>query len=104
MTSSRSTRMSADEGEASFGGELVELALHLAQYVAVDLADVGLLAELVAQVDRRQLLDGDLGGQRNVAQHVAYVQAPRYRQRDRQHLQAEDAVEHEQLRQALAAA
>src|SRR4051812_19167413 len=104
-TSSRSTRMSSsDEREAPLGGKVVELALHLREHVAVDLADVGIAAEAVAKVDRRQHLDRDLRRERYVAEHVADVQAPRHRQRDRHHLQAERAVEPEQAREALAAA
>src|SRR5258706_951775 len=104
-TSSRSTRMSSsDERKAPLGGQLIELALHLREHVAVDLVDVRVAAELVAEVDRGEHLDGDLGRQRDVAQHVADVQPPGQRERDRQHLQPERAVEPEQAREALAAA
>src|SRR5438309_6738743 len=96
MTSSRSTLIgSAHEREAALGREVVELALHLGEHVTVDLVHVGLLSELVAQIDRRQHLDGDLRGQWNVSEHVADVQAPWDRQGDRQHLQPEGAVDPE---------
>ena len=68
--------------------------------VVVDLVEVGVVAELLAQVDRRQRLDGDLRRQRDVAEEVADVEAPRQRERDRQHLQAQRLVEQQQLARA----
>src|SRR5882762_1157150 len=92
-TSSRSTRMSsADEGKAALGCEVVELALHLREHVSVDLVDVRLTAELLTRVDRRQHLHRDLRGQWDVAEHVADVQPPWDRQRNREHLQPEGAI------------
>ena len=46
-------RILADHGEAALGGEAVERVLHHAGDVVVDLVEVGLGAELLAQVDRR---------------------------------------------------
>ena len=82
-------RSSVERGE---GG------LHLAEHQLVRLVDVH-----AGHVDRLQHLHRDLRGQRDVPEHVAHVQAPRERQRDRQHLQPEHAVEPEQPRDALAA-
>ena len=71
--------------------------------VVIDIVEVGLGPELLAQIDRRQRLDRDLGRQRDVAEHVADIEAPGQRQRDRQHLEAKQPVEGQQPGQALAA-
>jgi hypothetical protein len=70
----------------------------------VRLVDVGLGAELVAQADGRQRLDGDLGRQRDVAEEVADVETPRSGDRDRQDLQAQQPIEAQQPGERLAAA
>src|SRR6266404_777812 len=51
----------ADDREPALGGQRVEGVLHDADDVLVDLVDVGLGAELLAQVDQRERLDRDLG-------------------------------------------
>ena len=45
---------SAEHREPAFGGELVERPLHDLAHVRVDLVDVGVLAELGDDVDRRR--------------------------------------------------
>jgi hypothetical protein len=55
------------------------------------------------QVDRLEHADRDFGGERQMAEHVAEVEAPRQRDRDRQDLQADGAMQPEQSGQALAA-
>jgi hypothetical protein len=44
---------STDDGESASGGECVEGVLHDAAHVGVGLVDVGVLAELRNDVDRR---------------------------------------------------
>src|SRR4051794_41273239 len=70
--------------------------------MVVDLVDVRVGAELAPQVDGGERFDRDLRGQRQVAEHVADVEAPRRGERDGEDLQGEQAVEREQLRQPLA--
>ena len=50
-------------GEAALGAELVELCLHAARDRLVDLIEVGVAAELLADVDRLHRLDRELGGE-----------------------------------------
>ncbi len=83
-------------GKRRSAASALEGLLHHPHDVLVDLVDIGLGAELLAQVDRRQRLDRDLGGQRDVAEQVADVQPPRERERERQHLQAQQPVEAQQ--------
>ena len=64
---------------------------------------IRLTPELLAQVDRVEHAHADLRGHRPVAQHVAHVQAPRDRDRDRQDLQAEKLVDPQEAGEALAA-
>ena len=90
-------------GSRRSSASAVERGLHAPEDRVVDLVEVGARAELLAQVDRVEHLDRDLRGQREVAEHVADVQAPRDRERDRQHLQPEQPVEAEEPREPLAA-
>ena len=71
--------------------------------MVVDLVQIGLAAELRAEVDRRQRLDCDLRRERDVAKHVADVESPRKRDRDRQYLKPEKTVQCQRTRQPLAA-
>ncbi len=82
----------------------VSVSCICADDVVVDLVEVGVLAVALLEVDRLEHLDRDLRRRRHVAEHVADVQAPRQRQRDRQHLQPEHRVEAQQLGEPLAAA
>src|ERR671931_436214 len=94
---------SSEHRQAALGGERLEGVLHEADDVLVDLVHVGLWPELLLHVDRRQRLDRDLRRQRHVPEQVADVDAPGDRERDRQHLEAQELVELERPRQALPA-
>src|SRR5918998_4244207 len=58
-TRTRSPPRSTDQREAPPGGEVVEGALHAGEDVVVNLVYVGVLAELLLEVDRLEHLDGD---------------------------------------------
>jgi len=47
---------SSDHRQAALGGQRLQRVLHQPHDVGVDLLDVGVLPELLAQVDRRQRL------------------------------------------------
>src|SRR5580698_4225973 len=82
-------RPSSEHRQAALRGERVERLLHDADEVVVNLVEVRVSTELLAQVDRGEGLDRDLRRKRYVAQHVADVEAPWDRDRDRQDLEAE---------------
>src|SRR5262245_45593884 len=81
------------DGEAPLSLEIVELPLHRLSDVVVDPIDVGARPEPLAQVDRLHRLDGQLGGQRHVAEHVADVDDLGKREGDGEDLEPEEPVE-----------
>src|SRR2546421_12835964 len=89
---------SAEYWERPLALQLVQRALHPPEHLVVDLVGVGLATELLPQVDRVEHSHADLRGQRPMAQHVADVQPPGDRDRDRQHLEPEDLVDPEKPR------
>src|SRR3712207_3441359 len=74
---------SAYERERALLVEVVERALHLLEHLVVDLVEVGLRAEALAQVDRRADLQRDLRRQRHAAGQVADVDGERRGDRGR---------------------
>src|SRR5919109_1764093 len=80
---------SSDDREPPLRGQRVERFLHNCGDVVVYLIHVRLLAELIADVDRGQHLHRDLRRQGDMAEEVAYIQAPWRGDRDREHLEPE---------------
>src|SRR5579859_6128335 len=95
-SASRRPWPSPDHRKAPFGGQRVEGVLHQADEMVVDLIHVRIRSELLAQVNRRERLDRDLGWKGDVAEHVADVETPGKRERDRQHLEAQQPVGRQQ--------
>src|SRR4051794_875634 len=87
------TRPSSEDRQPALGGQLVEAGLHVGLDLAAHPAGVGVRPEAGPHVDGIEDLDGDLGGEREVAEEVPDVQAPWQGDRDRQHLQPEEAVD-----------
>ena len=81
--------------------ERVERLLHDAGDVVVDLVQVRVVAELLADVDGLEHLDGDLGWQRYVAEEVADVEAPGHGERDWEDLEAEQTIRAQKLRSGM---
>src|SRR5664279_3824060 len=98
------TAASPEHREPPLGRQGVKRVLHETNQVVIDLVEVGIGAELSAQIDRGERFDSDLGRERDMPEHVADVQPPGEGERDRQHLEAEQAVEREHAGQSLAAA
>src|SRR6202011_4370878 len=95
---------SAQHGEATLGGKRGEPLLHASDDVRVHLVDIRTGAEFLAQVDGWQDVNGDLGGERDVREHVADVESPWDRQRYGEDLEPENAVQLEHAGEPLAAA
>src|SRR5215217_3493047 len=73
---------SADDGQRPLLAEVRQRLLHLGRDLLVDLVGVRVLAEAVAEVDRRQYPDCDLRRQRDTAWQVEEVDAERRADRD----------------------
>src|SRR3954451_21184080 len=96
--------LSADEWQPPLGGELVQLLLHHPSDVLVHLVGVRIAAEALTRIDRLHRLQRELRRQRPVAEHVADVEAPWDRERDREDLQPEELVQLKRPRQSLTSA
>src|SRR6202011_336356 len=92
----------AQHREPAFAGEFVEGTLHHVPDVSVDLVDVGVLAELGDDVERRQHLHDDLCRQRHVDRQDGR-QPEREAERNGQDLDAHQLVEPQQPGHPLAA-
>src|SRR5215210_3392077 len=94
---------SAHDRQRPLAAQLGQRLLHLLRYLLVGVVRIGVLAEALAQVDRRQHLDRDLGRQRQPPGEVEQVDAQRRADRDGEHLDAGEAVEADELGRALPA-